>query len=194
MPPPCGSATRAGAPTGTWRSRTRMRASGGWRGICGRVLLVPPFRWVAGGRLSARRAQPAPPVAPPRASRAARRAPRGSRRCGRSRRRRCRAAPRASRARAARRPAISWSGFSQMTECASRESRAICAASTSGSPTSSPSEQMTTTAPRARPPWPYSSRKRLSESPMRVPPSQSHDLGGRARERLVRDPSPRARG
>jgi hypothetical protein len=24
-----------------------MKASGGWRGICGRVLLVPPFRWGA---------------------------------------------------------------------------------------------------------------------------------------------------
>ena len=25
-----------------------LRASGGWRGLCGRVLLVPPFRWIAG--------------------------------------------------------------------------------------------------------------------------------------------------
>jgi predicted DCC family thiol-disulfide oxidoreductase YuxK len=24
-----------------------LAASGGWRGICGRVLLVPPFRWAA---------------------------------------------------------------------------------------------------------------------------------------------------
>ena len=38
---------------------------------------------------------------------------------------------------------------------------------------SSPSEQMTTTAPRASPEWPHPSRNVLSDAPIRVPPSQS---------------------
>jgi hypothetical protein len=51
------------------------------------------------------------------------------------------------------------SGFSQITRKARRERLAICCASRSGSPTSRPSEQTSTTAPRATLPCAYSPRK-----------------------------------
>ena len=45
--------------------------------------------------------------------------------------------------------------------------------------------RITTFAPRARPRCPYSSRKRLSDSPIRVPPFQSTTSAAARRERLV---------
>src|SRR5438105_3846759 len=64
-----------------------------------------------------------------------------------------------------------------MTRWATRCSRCICSAITSGSPRSHPSERMTTTAPLAIPRTPHWSLNSRSPSPSRVPPDQPARLG-----------------
>ena len=88
------------------------------------------------------------------------------------------------RARAARSAGSSFSGFSQTTRWASRE----------GAPSArraAPGRRRRGRPSRSRPPrrgraaWPCRRGSALSDSPMRVPPSQSNDLGGRRAQRLV---------
>ena len=67
----------------------------------------------------------------------------------------------------------------------SRDSRSMAVASTSGSPRSRPSEQITTIPPRLSPPRAQSRTNRSSEAPIRVPPSQSVTARRGAVERLV---------
>ena len=93
-------------------------------------------------------------------------------------------------------------GFIQTTRWLSRERRSMAARETSGSPRSSPSEQTTTTPPRHNPRRPHSRTKASSDSPIRVPPSQSNTVAAASFERasirpamveLPRDPrQPRA--
>ena len=81
--------------------------------------------------------------------------------------------------------ADAFSGFTHTMRCATRCSRAICSASTSGSPRSQPSERITTTAPRAMPRMPHSSLNARRPSPRRVPPDQSTTRHAAAAERDV---------
>ena len=60
---------------------------------------------------------------------------------------------------AGRSPGVTFSGFTHTTRWATRWSRCICSARTSGSPRSQPSERMTTIAPRAMPRTPHWSLK-----------------------------------
>ena len=64
-------------------------------------------------------------------------------------------------------------GFIQTIRWLSRDSRSIAVGQHAGSPRSRPSEQITTMPPAAQPRRPQSRTNVSSESPIRVPPSQS---------------------
>ena len=92
------------------------------------------------------------PAVPSRSARSRRPAPRARPASGPRRSRRRRAARPPCRGPAARSPGDAFSGLTHTTRWATRCSRAICSASTSGSPRSQPSDRMTTTAPAGHAP------------------------------------------